>query len=110
VISLDECVGDEGGTLLVERLNDQTAADPELEALHRESVEMTREMVRWLTPQERLIIEKRFGMFDGYSATLQDIGKQLHITRERVRQLEKRALTKLRAVMRNDQLESYFRT
>jgi RNA polymerase primary sigma factor len=108
LLSLDEYIGDEGNTLLLERLNDGSAADPESEALQVESIEITREMVRWLTPQERLIIERRFGMFDGSSATLQDIGKQLHITRERVRQLEKRALKKLRAALGSSHLESYF--
>jgi RNA polymerase primary sigma factor len=108
VLSLDEYVGEEGKTLLVERLNDDTAADPECEALHQESVEITRQMVKWLTPQERLIIEQRFGIVGGSAATLQDIGKQLHITRERVRQLEKRALKKLRVAMGSTHLESYF--
>ena len=57
-----------------------------------------------------MIVEKRFGLSDGSTATLQEIGQQLNITRERVRQLEARALKKLRMAVTRNWLETYFET
>ena len=67
-------------------------------------------LLGWLSPQEKLIIEKRFGLTDGVTSTLQEIGQQLHITRERVRQLEYRALKKLKLAVTRNWLETYFQT
>jgi RNA polymerase primary sigma factor len=108
LISLDEGVKDDGTTSLLERLNDAGASNPEDDALHKESLEVLNELMSWLTPQERLIIEKRFGLADGVTSTLQEIGEQLSITRERVRQLEARALKKLRMAVTRNWLETYF--
>lgn len=110
LVSLDEGVKDDGATSLLERLTDSEASNPEADALEREGLEVLNQLMSWLSPQEKLIIEKRFGLTDGVTSTLQEIGQQLHITRERVRQLEARALKKLKlAVMRN-WLETYFET
>lgn len=110
LVSLDEGVKDDSATSLLERLTDTSASNPEEDALERESLEVLNQLLAWLSPQEKMIIEKRFGLSDGVTSTLQEIGQQLHITRERVRQLEARALKKLRlAVMRN-WLETYFET
>ena len=110
LVSLDEGVKDDSATSLLERLTDTNASNPEVDALEQESMEVLNQLLAWLSPQEKMIIEKRFGLSDGVTSTLQEIGQQLHITRERVRQLEARALKKLRlAVMRN-WLETYFET
>lgn len=108
IVSLDECINEDGATALLERITDYTAEDPEDGALHNESIEIIKKLVEGLNEQERLIIEKRFGLIDGVSSTLQDIGKQLNVTRERVRQLEARALKKLRIAIARHRLESYF--
>lgn len=108
LVSLDEGVKDDGTTSLLERLNDVGASNPEDDALHRESLEILSQLMSWLSPQERLIIEKRFGLADGVTSTLQEIGQQLNITRERVRQLEARALKKLRMAVTRSWLETYF--
>lgn len=110
LVSLDDCVKDSGTTALLERLTDATAEDPEVGALKRECEEFVEKLVASLSPQEKLIIERRFGLTDGDTATLQEIGRQLHITRERVRQLETRALKKLRIAATRNRLEGYFVT
>lgn len=108
LISLDDTVKEDSATALLERLTDATAEDPEARALRQEGVEIIGMLVAALNPQEKLIIEKRFGLIDGATATLQEIGQQLHVTRERVRQLEARAIKKLRMAAARNRLEGYF--
>lgn len=108
LVSLDEGARDEGTTTLLEKLYDVGASDPEEDALHQESLEVISQLMNWLNPQEKLIIEKRFGLADGMTSTLQEIGQQLNITRERVRQLEARALKKLRTAVTRNWLDTYF--
>lgn len=108
LVSLDECTKDDGTTSLLERLNDAAASNPEDDALHMESLEVLEHLMSWLHPQERFIVEKRFGLADGMTSTLQEIGQELNITRERVRQLEARALKKLRMAVTRGWLETYF--
>lgn len=108
LISLDDCIKEDSATALLEKLIDATAEDPETGALRLESIEIVGKLVAALNPQEKLIIERRFGLTDGITATLQEIGQQLHITRERVRQLEARALKKLRIAATRNRVEGYF--
>jgi len=110
LVSLDEGVKEDGASPLLERLIDSEAANPEEDAIERESLEVLSRLMTWLSPQERMIIEKRFGLSDGVTSTLQEIGQQLHITRERVRQLEARALRKLKLAVTRNWLETYFET
>jgi len=110
LVSLDEGVKDDGSTSLLERLIQSGVNNPEDDALEREGLEVLSQLMAWLSPQEKLIIEKRFGLTDGVTSTLQEIGQQLHITRERVRQLEARALKKLRMAVTRSWLETYFET
>ena len=110
LVSLDDGVTDDATTSLLERLTDLGALNPEQDALQQESLEVLSQLLSWLSPQEKLIIEKRFGLADGVASTLQEIGQQLHITRERVRQLEARALKKLRSAVTRNWLETYFET
>jgi RNA polymerase primary sigma factor len=108
LISLDEGIKEDGTTTLLERLTQTETANPEEDALQKEGIEVLNQLMNWLSPQERLIIEKRFGLVDGVTSTLQEIGQQLHITRERVRQLEARALKKLRMAITRNWLDTYF--
>lgn len=110
LVSLDEGVKEDGTTSLLERLVDMAAPNPEDDALQREILDLLDQLMSWLSPQEKMIIEKRFGLTDGVASTLQEIGQQLHITRERVRQLEARALKKLRLAVTRNWLEAYFET
>jgi RNA polymerase primary sigma factor len=110
LVSLDEGVKDDNNTSLLDRLNDVNASNPEDDALHKEGLEVLNQLMSWLSPQEKMIIERRFGLADGMTSTLQEIGVQLNITRERVRQLEARALKKMRTAVTRNWLETYFET
>ena len=110
LVSLDEGVADDTNTSLIERLTDLGALNPEEDALQHEGMQVLNQLMAGLSPQERMIIEKRFGLADGVASTLQEIGQQLHVTRERVRQLEARALRKLRLAVTRNWLETYFET
>jgi RNA polymerase primary sigma factor len=108
LVSLDEEPRGEGALSLLERLCETNYINPEDDAMRQEAVLVVHQLISWLTPAERLIIEKRFGLKDGVTATLQEIGQELHITRERVRQLEARALKKLRMAIAKNWLDTYF--
>ncbi|MGB9620471.1 MAG: sigma-70 family RNA polymerase sigma factor [Armatimonadota bacterium] len=108
LVSLDDSASEEGTVSLLERLIQAGGSNPEEDALQSEGLAILHQLMSWLSPQERLIIEKRFGLKDGVTSTLQEIGQQLHITRERVRQLEARALKKLRTAVTRSWLETYF--
>jgi RNA polymerase primary sigma factor len=60
-----------------------------------------------LTERERQVLEQRFGLVDGYSRTLEEVGRQFKVTRERIRQIEAKALRKLRHPSRSKQLKSF---
>jgi RNA polymerase primary sigma factor len=93
--SLETPVGEEGGQL-GDFIADQTAVQPEEEAtvsLLREDLSRTLES---LTPRERRVIELRFGLDNERSRTLMEVGTELGLTKERIRQIEKEALAKLR--------------
>ena len=108
--SLDEHVTEDGTTSLLERLTDSEATNPEHDAMKREKLEVLSELMTWLSPQEKHIIEKRFGLKGNTVCTLQEIGQQMHITRERVRQLEARALKKLKVAVTRNWLDTFFET
>lgn len=110
ILSLDEGYEDDDGpNPLLSRLTEENIVNPEEDALKKEDLVMLQQLMKWLSPQEKLIIEKRFGLGnDGVKASLQKIGNQLHITRERVRQLEARALKKLRMAVVGQRLDNYF--
>ncbi len=108
LVSLDEIIDEDGNTCLIDRVNDDTASDPEQCAVNQERIQLLRQLMMSLSPQEQAIIEKRFGFPDGSGETLQEIGSQLEITRERVRQVEKKAIKKLRSACSTGWLENYF--
>jgi len=60
-----------------------------------------------LTERERQVLEQRFGLVDGYSRTLEEVGRQFKVTRERIRQIEAKALRKLRHPSRSKKLRSF---
>jgi len=94
-VSLETPIGDEG-TQLSDFVEDHTVPKPAEEAttgLLRDQLVKTLE---FLPARERRIIELRFGLEDGYCRTLEEVGVELGLTRERIRQLEKEALAKLR--------------
>jgi RNA polymerase primary sigma factor len=105
-VSLDTPVG-EDGSQLGDFIADQTILQPEEQStasLLREELSKTLES---LTPRERRIIELRFGLDNEYSRTLAEVGTELGLTKERIRQIEKEALAKLRHPSRSRELIGY---
>ena len=94
-LSLDLRLGDNHDTELGEMLEDTSASPEEFVTQSALSYDLERLMAE-LTPQQREVISLRFGLIDGQTMTLAKIGEQLNISRERVRQIEREALNKLR--------------
>ncbi len=95
-LSLDLPVGEDGDTSLGDLVEDESAPAPEDVASSTVLREQIRELLKVLPDRERKIIELRFGLVDGREWTLEEVGKTMNLTRERIRQLEKGALRKLR--------------
>src|SRR5947199_2491966 len=69
--------------------------------------EKIKDVLETLTERERQVLEQRFGLVDGYSRTLEEVGRQFRVTRERIRQIEAKALRKMRHPTRIRQLEGF---
>lgn len=102
-VSLDMLVGDEENTTLASLIFDRTAANPQEAVLGAEMQQQLSSLLSILTPREREIMQKRLGFEDDSAQVLQEIGEKMHISRERVRQIEVQALRKLKfAAKRRD--------
>ena len=95
--SLDAPSGDENESLLGELIEDQAAIEPLAAAAERERRALVERLLGDLTERERRVVELRFGLRDGRPRTLQDIGEEFGVSRERVRQIEVKTLAKLRS-------------
>ena len=110
VASLDKPIGEDGDATMGELVADEEAIDPEGAAT---SVLAQREVTRALgalTDRERRVLMLRYGLEDGEEHTLEDIGAEFGLTRERIRQIEKKTLTKLRHPSRGFQLRGLLDT
>jgi len=94
--SLDTFVGEDGDTRLSDVVADENAIDLETAAEARLLADRIRDTLMTLSPRERRVIERRFGLFDDQEQTLTAIGREIGVTRERIRQIESSALRKLR--------------
>jgi|SRR5579871_1670903 len=106
-VSLDMLVGDEENTTLASLLNDNTAINPQEEVLNSEMQAQLDALLSILTPREREIMRKRLGFEEDSAQVLQEIGEKLHISRERVRQIEVQALRKLKFAAKRRDLYNY---
>ena len=107
-ISLETPIGQEGDSHLGDLIEDQAGISP-AEAMVSVSVqERTAHVLRTLSPREEKIIRMRFGMEDGSEHTLEEVGREFSVTRERIRQIEAKALRKLRHPSRSEKLKSFF--
>ncbi len=103
--SLDMLIGDQEEDTLKDILQDNNAISPASVSDENRRREYIDEWLQQLTMSERKVIELRFGLHDGESKTLDSIGKEFGITRERVRQIETQALNKLRAITKRKKID-----
>jgi RNA polymerase sigma factor (sigma-70 family) len=107
-ISLDTPIGEEGESCLGDIMEDQTAISPS-DVVSRTMLRSTvDDILDTLPPRERRVLQLRFGLVDGEVRTLQEVGRRFGVGRERVRQIEARALCKLRDPQLSANLRDYF--
>jgi RNA polymerase primary sigma factor len=107
-LSLETPVGDDENAHLSDVLEDPSAVSPFYSAERMDLQEKVTLLLQTLTPREAHIIRRRFGIGELEDATLEEIGHEFSVTRERIRQIEERALSKLREPQRNQTLRRYF--
>ncbi|MBA2116863.1 sigma-70 family RNA polymerase sigma factor [Bremerella alba] len=106
-LSLDQPVGDHDDSFFGEFLEDHRDVDPLYETHQQALKERLGEVMQHLNHREREIIRLRYGLTDGYSYTLEEVGKIFSVTRERVRQIESKAVRKLQQPYRSRGLASF---
>jgi RNA polymerase primary sigma factor len=106
-ISLHAPVGDEGDVSVGDFIEDKSAENPSDVTSYSLLKEKLGDVLTTLTERERKILEMRFGLTDGYERTLEEIGKMYNVTRERIRQIEAKALRKLRHPTRVRHLQGF---
>jgi RNA polymerase primary sigma factor len=106
-ISLEAPVGEEGDRQLSDFIEDQNALAPPDAASRQLLKEQIEDVLSSINPRERLVLQLRFGLKDGRSRTLEEVGKEFNVTRERIRQIEAKAIRKLRHPSRSRKLRDY---
>ncbi|MBN8458084.1 MAG: RNA polymerase sigma factor RpoD [Verrucomicrobia bacterium] len=106
-ISLQAPVGDSDDTSFGDFIEDKAAENPMEEAGFSMLKDKIKDVLDTLTEREREVLEQRFGLKDGYSRTLEEVGRQFQVTRERIRQIEAKALRKMRHPTRIRKLEGF---
>jgi RNA polymerase primary sigma factor len=106
-ISLQSPVGDSDDTNFGDFIEDKSAENPSDMTSYALLKERLADVLDSLTERERKVLELRFGLTDGYSRTLEEVGKQFKVTRERIRQIEAKALRKMRHPTRLRQLHGF---
>ena len=106
-VSLDTPVGEEEDSNLGTFIQDDNAISPQESATQVMLKEQLLDVLNTLTPREQKVIMLRYGIEDGHSRTLEDVGKEFNVTRERIRQIEAKALKKLRQPSRSKKLKDF---
>ncbi len=106
-VSLDTPVGEEEDSTLGTFIQDENAISPADSASIMMLKEQLMEVLATLTPREQKVIMLRYGIEDGHTRTLEDVGREFSVTRERIRQIEAKALKKLRQPSRSKKLKDY---
>ncbi len=109
-ISLQSPVGDSEDTNFGDFIEDKSAENPSEMTSYSLLKDKLADVLGSLTERERKVLELRFGLIDGYSRTLEEVGKQFKVTRERIRQIEAKALRKMRHPTRIRQLQGFLET
>ncbi len=106
-ISLETPIGEEGDSHLGDFIKDSAALAPDEAAINVNLKERTGQVLHTLTPREEKIMKMRFGLEDGSEHTLEEVGRAFAVTRERIRQIEAKALRKLRYPSRSGKLRLF---
>ena len=106
-VSLETPIGEEDDSHLGDFIQDEDSPAPQDSAAHTLLREQLEEVMNTLTPREAMVLKLRFGLEDGKARTLEEVGKQFDVTRERIRQIEAKALRKLRHPSRSKKLRDY---
>jgi RNA polymerase primary sigma factor len=106
-ISLELPIGEEEDSHLGDFLQDHGAVSPADAVINNNLKETTEQILNTLTPREELVIKMRFGIEDGTERTLEEVGQKFGVTRERIRQIEAKALRKLRHPSRTGRLRTF---
>ncbi len=106
-VSLETPIGEEEDSHLGDFIQDEDSPAPHDAASYTLLKEQLEEVMNTLTPREAKVLKLRFGLEDGKSRTLEEVGKEFNVTRERIRQIEAKALRKLRHPSRSKKLRDY---
>ncbi len=106
-VSLETPIGEEEDSHLGDFIEDDNAPAPAEAASHALMKEQLWDVLETLTPREEKVLRLRFGLDDGHQRTLEEVGKEFKVTRERIRQIEAKALRKLRHPSRSKKLKDY---
>lgn len=109
IVSLEAPVGEEEDSKLGDFIEDEDALSPQEAATQQLLKEHVGQVLELLTPREQKILKMRFGLVDGRSHTLEEVGQEFGVTRERIRQIEAKALAKLRKHRDSKKLKDYLR-
>ena len=106
-ISLETPIGEEEDSLLGDFIEDKDVENPANQTAFKILQEQLQEVLETLPPREQEVLKMRFGLEDGYSLTLEEVGLYFNVTRERIRQIEAKALRRLRHPKRSRRLKDY---
>ena len=106
-VSVETPIGEEEDSHLGDFIPDEDASQPAEAASFSLLREQLEEVLDTLTPREKKVLELRFGIVDGRTRTLEEVGKEFHVTRERIRQIEAKGLRKLRHPSRSKKLRDF---
>lgn len=106
-ISLETPIGEEEDSLLGDFIEDKEVENPATQTAYTLLQEQLQEVLATLPPREQEVLKMRFGLDDGYSLTLEEVGLYFNVTRERIRQIEAKALRRLRHPRRSSGLRDY---
>ena len=106
-ISLETPIGEEEDSHLGDFIEDKRSLSPLESAINYDLQEQVRRVLQTLTPREEKVLRRRFGIGEAADHTLEEVGQEFDVTRERIRQIEAKALRKLRHPSRSKRLKSF---
>lgn len=107
-VSLEQPVGEEEDSILADFISDPNAITPEEYDNKQLLLDVLNEVLQTLTDREERVLRLRFGLYDGQTRTLEEVGKTFNVTRERIRQIENKALKKLKQNKNADKIRKYY--